>query len=358
MSSGLNRISTANTAKALGLGKHADGGGLYLYHTKRGRSWVMRYTIAGVRTEIGLGGFEKVSLSAAREQAAEIRRMLEQGKDPKSERAARKQALKESVQRNAPKAKEYRSLENVIARTFEAEKPSLKGAGSAGRWLSPLKTHIIPKLRDRDVETITAQDVAAVLRPIWHTRQDVARKAAQRLGKALAYARAEGMDVRRDVIADARDILGRQVLSPKKIPAMHWRDVPTYYAKLGEGSVDWCLRLVVLTAVRSRPARLARVDQFKADTWVIPALNMKGSEQQSQDEENDFHVPLSPEAQAVIEAAKPYAVDGFLFCGPKGKPISDMAMSARMRRDKMGGPAHWVLGACCTWLGEKKPARY
>lgn len=318
----------------------------------------MRYTLGGKRHELGLGGYPKVSLSAARLQAAEIRRMLEAGMDPKVEREKQRKADKDRVSRAAPKAKAYRSLANVIDRTFEAEKAGLKGGGSAGRWRSPLDTHIIPKLGKRDVETITAPDVATLLRPIWHSKQDVARKAIQRLGKVLAYARAEGLHVRRDVIVDARGILGRQVKVSRSIPAMHWSDVPGYYATLGEGSVDWCLRLLILTGVRSRPARLAHVDQFHGDTWVIPAAHMKGSAQQAQDKENDFHVPLSPVALALVEGAKSHAVDGYLFTGPRGKPISDMAMSARMRRDKLDARPHGFRASLRTWADDRTMASF
>ncbi len=358
MATGLNRIKNPNAAKALGLGKHADGGGLYLYHTKAGRSWIMRYTLGGKRHELGLGSFDAVSLAGAREQAAGIRAILERGGDPKAELNAQKRALKTTIDRNAPDAQGRRRLSNVIDRTFEAQKKSLKDGGKAGRWLSPLDTHVIPKLGRRDVEAITPQDVADTLRPIWHHKADVARKAMQRLGKALAYARAEGLDVRRDITADARDILGRQLRTSKNIPAMNWKQVPDFYATLGRGSVDLCLRLLILTGVRSRPARFAHVEQFDGDLWTIPAHLMKGSAQQAQNDENDFDVPLSPEAVAVVEAAKVLAVDGQLFTGPRGKVISDMSMSAKMRRDCLDERPHGFRASFRTWADEETRASY
>lgn len=358
MAAGLNRIKNPIAAKALGLGKHADGGGLYLYHTKAGRSWIMRYTIGGKRHELGLGSFDTVSLAGAREQAVGIRATLERGCDPKAERKAQKQSIKTTIDRNAPEAQARRMLSNVIDRTFEAQKKSLKDDGMAGRWRSPLDTHVIPKLGRQDVETITPQDVADVLRPIWHQKADVARKAMQRLGKALAYARAEGLNVRRDITADARDILGRQLRTSKKIPAMNWKQLPDFYATLGNGSVDLCLRLLILTGVRSRPVRFAHVDQFDGDLWTIPAYLMKGSAQQAQEDENAFEVPLSPEAVAVIEAAKVLAVDGQLFTGPRGKVISDMSMSAKMRRDGRSERPHGFRASFRTWADEETRASY
>lgn len=349
---------TDKEVNALGNGRHADGGGLYLYVNGSHRSWVMRYTLGGKRHELGVGGYPKVSLKAARNTASDIRRILERGGDPKAEREADKSALRERVRRNAPDAKTHRKLSSVVQRTFAAERASLKGGGSAGRWMSPLKTHVIPKLGERDVETITPKDLADVLRKIWREKPDVARKALQRTAKALAYARSEGLNVKRDIAADTRDILGKQIKSSKPIPSMAWQDVPSYYASLRDGSVDLCLRLIILTGVRSRPARLAHSEQFQGDRWIIPSINMKGSAQQAEESENDFTVPLSKEAQTVIEAAKGQAVNGLLFPGPKGKPISDMAMSAKMRRDELDARPHGFRASLRTWADEKTRASY
>lgn len=355
---------TAKGIEALTPGKHNLGLGLYCYVTRKARTdevtraWVMRYTAQGTRYEMGLGGYPSVSLKSVRDRLHELRRAIELGGNPKLERDAEREAQRAAANRDGPEAKARRTLGAVIARTFEAQKAGLKGEGLAGRWRSPLDTHVIPKLGDRDVETITAADIADTLRPIWHDKADVARKALQRTGKALAYARAEGLNVGRDITADARDILGAQLRTPNKIPAMKWQDVPAYYATLGDSAVDLCLRLVILTGVRSRPARFAHVDQFEGDLWTIPAAMMKGSAQQAQDGGNDFSVPLSPEAVAVIEAARPFAIGGHLFTGQRGKVISDMSMSARMRRDKLDARPHGFRSSLRTWADEMTRASY
>jgi hypothetical protein len=57
----------------LGLGRHADGGGLYLRVTPNGaRSWVYMTARNGKRTEIGLGAASTVSLGAARQLAGKM----------------------------------------------------------------------------------------------------------------------------------------------------------------------------------------------------------------------------------------------------------------------------------------------
>jgi hypothetical protein len=64
-------------------GATADGDGLYLRITPQGSSsWQFRYTIAGKRRLMGLGGCGDVGLAEARDLAAEARKKLKQGIDP------------------------------------------------------------------------------------------------------------------------------------------------------------------------------------------------------------------------------------------------------------------------------------
>lgn len=77
-------------------GRHSDGGGLYLAietGENARRAWVFLYRERGTgrRRELGLGAAvgpkrSGVSLGEARTKAADIRKMLTQGKDPKKER--------------------------------------------------------------------------------------------------------------------------------------------------------------------------------------------------------------------------------------------------------------------------------
>src|SRR5262245_55991863 len=64
-------------------GMHLDGQLLYLHVGEHGSaSWILRYTIAGKRREMGLGCYPEISLAEARERAAVYRRLLHDGKDP------------------------------------------------------------------------------------------------------------------------------------------------------------------------------------------------------------------------------------------------------------------------------------
>ncbi|WP_371810623.1 hypothetical protein [Ruegeria sp. HKCCA5763] len=82
-------------------------------------------------------------------------------------------------------------MKNIAPLAFEARKAQLKDDGKAGRWYSPIKTHILPALGGKPVEDVTGTAIADALRPIWHTKTDVARKALTRLKACLSYASAK-----------------------------------------------------------------------------------------------------------------------------------------------------------------------
>lgn len=352
---------TEREISALGLGRHSDGGGLYLYVSPNGSSWVFRYTIGGRRRELGIGGLYRketgrgIKLAQARRIAEGHRDTLMAGGDPKQVKGEQKAQARVEAGRSAVEAVESRKLANVAQRAFEARKASLRDDGKAGRWISPVKLHVLSKIGHRDVEGITAQDIATALRPIWHSKVDTSRKAITRLGACLSFARAEGLSVGRDLIPDAREILGKQHSEVKHIPAMPWADVPAYFASLDDGgSVALALRLLILTGSRSKPVRFAHVDQFSGDAWTIPGANMKGKKGVTK----DFVIPLSPEALGVIEQAKASSRDGFLFPNPRKGVVSDMGMTARMKRDELQARPHGFRTSFRTWADAKTTAPY
>jgi hypothetical protein len=48
---------------------------------------------------------------------------------------------------------------------FEAKRPTLKDGGKAGRWLSPIVKHVIPKIGKYEITSLTQRDVANCLQP-------------------------------------------------------------------------------------------------------------------------------------------------------------------------------------------------
>jgi len=130
---------------------------------------------------------------------------------------------------------------------------------------------------------------------------------------------------------------------------MQWQDVPAFYASLEEASLTHlALRLTILTGVRSAPLRQIRDEQIEGDVWTIPAEMMKGRKGATE----AFRVPLSTEAQRVIDLARPHARNGFLFPNTRGGVISDMTLSRYMERRGLDARPHGFRTSLRTWLAE------
>jgi integrase len=245
------------------------------------------------------------------------------------------------------------SLRAISVRAFESRKAELKGDGKSGRWFSPIETHVLPKLGKMPVETIDQVQIQDVLAPLWHTKADVARKALNRLGIVFRHAAAMGLDVDVAACSKARALLGRTRHVATNIPAMRWQDVPQFYASLSSPTlVHLALKLLILTGARSAALRSCRLDEVDGDVWTIPAANMKGRK----GEVADFRVPLSAEALQVIEAAMPFARNGYLFAASSGRPISDMSLSMLMRRRGIEARPHGFRTSLRMWLAEAADA--
>ncbi|WP_274427293.1 tyrosine-type recombinase/integrase [Chelativorans sp. YIM 93263] len=342
----LNRLS-AVSVKKLAPGKYADGGGLWLLRREDGGGqWFLRYTIHGRRREMGLGSTE-VSLKDARESAAKWRAVVRAGKDPIKERDRQKREA----------ARNLHILADIAEDAFDARKAELKGDGKkAGRWFTPLELHVLPTLGRLPVSEIDQRDIRDALAPIWHAKADTARKAMNRLNLCLKHAAALGLEVDLQATEKARALLGKQRHTPESIPAMPWRHVPDFYEALVEKDsiTNLALRLLILTGMRSAPVRHIHESQIDDDVWIIPGEAMKGRK----DTTKEFRVPLSEEAEAVIEKAEEYSRDGYLFANPKKGVISDMAMSQHMKRAGLKYRPHGFRSSLRDWLAETTDARH
>ncbi|WP_317624360.1 tyrosine-type recombinase/integrase [Rhodalgimonas zhirmunskyi] len=86
------------------------------------------------------------------------------------------------------------------------------------------------------------------------------------------------------------------------------------------------LEFAALTAVRSQEVRGARWEEIdlEAGMWVIPAQRMKM--------ERQHRVPLTPEAVAMLDALPRLKDNPLVFPAPRGGEMSDMTLSAAMKR--------------------------
>jgi len=312
-------------------GLHAVGGvtGLSLNITEAdARSWILRTTVQGKRRHIGLGPYPEVSLAQARDQAAEMRRRIRAGRDPVEERKAERAA-------RAAEARERTTFEEAFRRYFEEKvEGELSNTKHVKQWKSTISTYVLPAIGEKAVSSITVEDILAVLRPIWSTKNETASRVRQRIEAVLDWSKAMGFREGENP-ARWKGNLQQVLPSPGKIqksgrrqPAIALDDVANWFRALQgrEGMAALALQFLTLTAARSGELRGATWDEIDLtkEIWVIPADRMKAG--------REHRVPLSSTAVDLLEAVPRYLGSRYVFPSPKGGKISDMSISAVMRR--------------------------
>ena len=336
----MSRLTATRIRSLKTPGMHGDGGGLYLKVSRAGaRSWIQRVTVAGRRRDLGLGRFPDVGLAQAREAAARNRSLIASGGDPLAEK--RRAAIP--------------TFREAAQRTFEANKPRWRNGKHTATWWQSLERHAFPILGDMPVDQIGREDVLQVLTPIWGVRMETARRVRQRIRAILKWSMAHG-HIDHNVAGEAID----GALPPMPKVKNHLRALP--YAEVGELieavqqsqaslAAKWCLEFLILTTTRSGEARGARWSEIDLDAamWVIPGERMKSHA--------EHRVPLSSRALAILEEAR--TIDdgsGLVFPSPTrpGKPMSDMTLTALLRRLKVADRAtvHGFRSAFRDWAAE------
>ena len=78
-----NQLTARQVEKLVEPGTYADGEGLTLRVSASGnRRWVLRLTVDGQRTNVGIGSYPRVGLAEARRKAEENRRAVRDGVNP------------------------------------------------------------------------------------------------------------------------------------------------------------------------------------------------------------------------------------------------------------------------------------
>ena len=295
------------------------------------RSWILRVTISGHRTDVGLGGLGKLTLAAARERAFALHALIAQGINP-------------VVQRKAEKAKaaalRASSLTFKVAaeRYIAAKSSEWKGDKHRQQWENTIATYCEPIL-GMFVGDIEQTHVLEVLEPQWLEKNETLSRLRGRIENILDFAMQRGYRPRGDNPARWRGHLDTVLGNPSKVQkrtsknhaALPYVKVGAFVAELRAqaGQAAQCLEFTILTACRTGESIGARWEEFdeEATVWNIPASRMKSG--------NPHRVPLSPRAQEVIRMVRKRAVGNFVFPGRDiEKPMSNMAMLECLRRMK------------------------
>lgn len=333
------RLNAKQVEAATTPGHVADGKGLYLQVSKWGtKSWVFKFTL-GCRTRgMGLGPIDELSLKKAREEVERLRVMVREGRDPIEERAEQRRKLKAKYEDDGGKVMLFK---DAIAKAHARKEGEFSNEKHRKDWRSSLDIYAVPKLGNMDVAHITHQDVLRVLNQpvddtgstLWETKTDTATRLRGRIESVLSWATVSGFrtgDNPARWAGNLKELLPKpsKVSKVTKQPALSQADFPKWFAELRKlrGMATRCLEFAVLCASRSGEVRGGTWDEIdlEARIWKIPGARMKM--------ERDHRIPLSDEAVALLKATPRVSGSPYVFPAVRGGALSDMSLSATMRR--------------------------
>lgn len=331
-------------------GLHAVGGvpGLYLQVTPTGAAtWVLRTMIGSKRRAMGLGGFPAVTLAGAREKAREARLQVEQGVDP---------ILARQKARNALRDEQARALtfDEAVRQCFDAKSDEWRNPKHRAQWKATLDTYASPFFGKMLVADVEQRHVLAALEPIWRSKTETATRVRGRIETVLDWARVRGYREGENP-ARWKGHLDTLLPKPSKIakvehhPALDANGTADFVMALRQinGMGARALEFAILTAARSGEVRGARWPEIDLDAgvWVVPAERMKGH--------REHRVPLSPQAIRLLKSLPTLEGSDLVFHAARGGVLSDMTLTAVMRRMEVNAVPHGFRSTFRDWVAER-----
>ncbi len=300
------------------------------------KSWILRYPDGKKRKEMGLGPYPDVGLADARRRAREEREKLDKGVDPINERRMAQSAMR---------------AQSAAAITFEKAALAYIAAHESGwdnlkhiqQWRNSLQTYAYPHIGALLVRDISVSNVLQVLEPIWSDKTETASRVRSRMELVLDWSAARGY---REGLNPARwrGHLDKLLPKPSKVSKVeHHNALPldemgAFMLALREqvGMGAKALEFAILNASRSGEVRLATWDEIDLTTnmWVIPAERMKAK--------REHRVPLSDAAVKLLTALPRMAGTQLVFPAPRGGALSDMTLTAVIRRMNESEGNIWI----------------
>lgn len=300
------------------------------------RSWILRLRIAGERQVLGLGPYPQVSLAEAREQARELSLEAKGGVNLRARKRAERSALIAAAARN-------KTFQQCAESYMEAHASDYTNDKHRKQWASTLQTYAFPIIGKMLVADIGMRHVLDVLlQPtkhrdgrtgkLWETKTETAKRLLDRIRTVLDFATVNQYRSGTNP-ATWKGFLDTQLASPRGLqrvkhqPALPYSEVGDFMAKLrkNESISAKALQFLILTGVRSGSVRLAEWSEIDLTKklWTIPAEHTKAR--------REHRVPLQPQTIALLKSLPKIAGNNKVFPSPRGRALSDMALSQLMR---------------------------
>jgi integrase len=277
------------------------------------------------------------------------REKIRSGLDPVEERADERRKLAEEQKLGLTLA------EAIEAYLTSGKLDALTNSKHRAQWRSTLETYVTPLIGNKLLVEVDVNDVKITLDPIWQSKHETATRVRSRLEAVFTWATVkrlrsgENPAIWKDNLKELMPSIDKKAIQ-KHHPAVALTDIGAWFTALNkkDGLAARAMVFLTLTASRSGEIRSATWDEIDAGEcmWVIPAEHMKTR--------REHRVPLTRPAMALLHTLPRFAETNLIFPSTSGQPLSDMTLSAVMKR--MHGDAFKVNQK--GWLDpvQKKPA--
>jgi integrase len=273
------------------------GHGLFLHVTPAGtKSWRCQYQSGGRNTNHHLGHYlpdgSGMSLADARLARAQVRKTVKDGGNPAVDKLADKTARQKA---------DAATFESIALAWHEACARRWS-EGFADHVMLRLRKHVFPVLGKLPVARFSFKHAEHLLASVLSVAPAQAVHVKQHMSGVLDYARIQGLVPFNPLRDGASRFLpkrdrGAEQHQPRAETIEAARAVLRAVETSQAGAtVKLMHRLMALTALRKNEMIGARWDEFSFGLWTIPWQRMKAK--------RDHLVPLSPQAEEVVAAAR------------------------------------------------------
>ena len=339
----------------------SDGGNLFLVvYSSGAKSWRYNFRLNGKSKTYQIGKYPQVTLAEARERRRWAITQTSEGNDP---------ALIKKLQKNTIDAETF---EAVARDWLEVNVSGDNWSEShADRTASYLRRDVYPIIGRMSLKSIESKHVIMIIRNVAGRG---AVDAAKRLKGVIAQVFDYGVVNQLCDVNPARqfrlkalnlpDVLTTSysaITDPLKFGGL-LRDIDSYH---GGVSVSYALKLAPYVALR--PSELTGGEWSEVDldeaVWVLQAKRRKLSQTRKKANRSvdDFIIPLSKQAVAVLSELKQYTGNGrLMFPSNRGndRPLSENALRVALRTmgyENKDHTGHGFRGSFSTMMNELEP---
>ncbi len=311
-----------------------DGDGLFLEVTATGsKLWRLKYRspVSGTDKKISLGKYPTVSLKAARDKAHEYRVQISQGTCPITEKKKAK-----------ANPREVTTFGEAALEWLEVKKPEWSGSHYL-KQRGRLEKHLLPYFGDLPIEEVTDEMIIKRVDEIQANGSIDTGLRVFTIARSIFKRLKARKKIRHNPLADV------DTTEAFKQPEVNNYTAPEdeesfksvlkaiYAYDKGEYSTRMALRILPHVFLRNESLRLAEwhhID-FEANTWTVPAANLKLKKKEKLKSENKLVIQMSRQVSEMLKDLQKVTGDEkWLFPSPVGRRnhLSENALGQALKR--------------------------